>query len=238
MLSQLCAGGFAGAMSRTVTAPVDRIRLFMQAGSIKGTVREVARKSVERDGFLSLWRGNGVNCVKIVPETALRFVIFDELKSRLGRDLTEIRPSERFLAGAVAGAISQAVVYPLEIVRTRLALADVHAYRGPVHCLTTVVRQEGVRHLYSGLRISVIGIIPFAGIDLAINSGLREYVTQQLAEQESRKTPSVGVMLGCGMISSSTAMVATFPLGLIRTRLQVSHQRSSVCFWTLDSGYG
>jgi hypothetical protein len=97
--------------------------------------------------------------------------------------------------------------------------------------MTTVAKTEGVRHLYSGLRISVIGIVPFAGIDLAVNSALREFATKQLEKRKDVHVPSVAVMLGCGMISSTSAMLVTFPLGLIRTRLQVSTPllQSHVC---------
>jgi hypothetical protein len=35
-------------------------------------------------------------------------------------------------------------------------------------------RQEGVGALYQGLGTSILGIVPYAGIDLAVNSLLKE----------------------------------------------------------------
>ena len=218
---QLASGGLAGACSRTCTAPIDRARLLMQSGRVPGSLLDVFKTIVKQEGFASLWRGNGINVVKIVPESGARFAIFDYLKKCIAQDPTTITGGERFAAGGAAGAVSQALIYPLEIVRTRLALAPVGTYKGAMHCMTTVAKTEGIRHLYSGLRVSVIGIVPFAGIDLAVNSALRELATKQLAKRQDVHVPSVAVMLGCGMVSSTSAMLVTFPLGLIRTRLQV-----------------
>ena len=52
--------------------------------------------------------------------------------------------------------------------KTRLALATTGQYRGMFHCMSNVVKSEGPLALYKGMLPSLIGIIPYAGIDLAI----------------------------------------------------------------------
>jgi len=71
-----------------------------------------------------MWRGNGINVIKIAPESAIKFMAYEQLKTLIkGRHPgREIRIEERFLAGSLAGAISQTVIYPLEVIKTRLAL--------------------------------------------------------------------------------------------------------------------
>ena len=70
-----------------------------------------------------MWRGNGINVVKIAPESALKFWCYDELKKLIkGEDSRELLIQERLLAGSLAGAASQTVIYPLEVMKTRLAL--------------------------------------------------------------------------------------------------------------------
>lgn len=55
----------------------------------------------------SYFRGNGANVVKIAPETALKLTLNDTLKQVFARDPENIRPSERFVCGGVAGALAQ-----------------------------------------------------------------------------------------------------------------------------------
>ena len=63
------------------------------------------------------------------------------------------------LSGVVAGALSLLLVYPFDLVRTRLAVPN--TFKGPVDCLTTVFRKGGIRDLYRGLGISVFGILVY-----------------------------------------------------------------------------
>ena len=71
-----------------------------------------------------------------------------------------------------------------------------------------------------GLGTSVVGIVPYAGVDLSVNSMLKDLAGRLCAARGHE--PGVGVVLGCGMISSSVAMLCTYPLNLVRTRLQAS----------------
>lgn len=68
------------------------------------------------------WRGNGTNVLKICPESGVKFFAFDLFKQTVAVDPAAPLPHERFVAGAAAGAGAQALIYPLEIAKTRLAL--------------------------------------------------------------------------------------------------------------------
>jgi len=79
----LVAGGCAGAISRTATAPFDRLKIIMQyLGSRQRSMSVINsyRYLINEGGVKSLWRGNGMNVLKIIPETALRFAFFEETK--------------------------------------------------------------------------------------------------------------------------------------------------------------
>ena len=83
------------------------------------------------------------------------------------------------MAGALAGAITQILIYPLEIVKTRLALNKDHKRNSMRYVTQGIIRQHGYSGLYKGLTASLIGILPYTGIDLAIYSHLRErYIYQ------------------------------------------------------------
>lgn len=72
-------------------------------------------------GISSLWRGNGINVLKIGPETALKFMAYEQVKRAIKADEGhELGLYERFCAGSLAGGISQSAIYPLEV-RSHLA---------------------------------------------------------------------------------------------------------------------
>lgn len=68
-------------------------------------------------GIRSLWRGNGINVLKIGPETALKFMAYEQVKRAIKADdeAHELGLYQRFCAGSMAGGISQSAIYPLEV---------------------------------------------------------------------------------------------------------------------------
>lgn len=75
------------------------------------------RYMMREGGLPSLWRGNGINVLKIAPESAFKFMAYEQLKRAIkGNDESrELGVGERFIAGSCAGGISQSIVYPLEV---------------------------------------------------------------------------------------------------------------------------
>jgi solute carrier family 25 (mitochondrial phosphate transporter), member 23/24/25/41 len=121
------SGAIAGCISRCVTAPIDRLKVIMQAGKGDATIINMMRYMYQEGGLRGMWRGNGMNCLKIAPESASRFLCYGEFKHLVtkmtGGDENAPTVIEKFIAGGSAGAFSQAIVYPLEITKTRLALS-------------------------------------------------------------------------------------------------------------------
>lgn len=67
-------------------------------------------------GLIGLWRGNGMNVIKIAPESAIKFGAYDLIKRAIrGNADRDLAVYERFLAGSLAGGVSQSVIYPLEV---------------------------------------------------------------------------------------------------------------------------
>lgn len=74
---------------------------------------------LQEGGVKSLWRGNGINVLKIAPESALKFAAYEQAKRMVlqfgGSKERELTIYERFVAGSFAGGFSQSVIYPLEV---------------------------------------------------------------------------------------------------------------------------
>lgn len=124
------------------------------------------------------------------------------------------------MAGGIAGVISQTLIYPLEIARTCMSVSAAGTYSSIWHCTTSIMKTGGLRALYAGWSVSTLGIVPYAGLDLAMNSMMRERVTAIYEKQHAE--PGILTLLSCGMVSATFAMLCTYPIGLVRTRLQAS----------------
>jgi solute carrier family 25 phosphate transporter 23/24/25/41 len=221
----LLAGGAAGAISRTCTAPLDRLKCMLQVyGSRTNNIRfgAVLRHMLEEGGVTSMWRGNAINVVKVVPEMALKFMAYEQIKRLLkaGGGNRDLGIAERFIAGSLAGALAQSVIYPLEVLKTRLVLRTTGQYSSALDCAVKILQREGVCGFYRGYVPNMIGILPYAGIDLAVYETLkRQYMSRRSSSDEEIGT---SVMIICGVVSSSCGQLASYPLQLVRTRLQAN----------------
>lgn len=218
---QLVAGGGAGVVSRTATAPLDRLKVLLQVQASSQNrigISSGFSMMIKEGGVKSLWRGNGANVVKIAPESAIKFFAYEKAKRLLGADEKQLGVRERLTAGAMAGVASQTSIYPLEVLKTRLALRKTGQYRGLLHAAYVIFQTEGIRSFYRGLFPSLLGIIPYAGIDLAVYETLKNsYLNYHKNESAD---PGVFVLLACGTASSTCGQLASYPLSLVRTKLQ------------------
>ena len=224
-LHTLLAGAVAGAVSRTTTAPLDRLKVMLQAsdatvGHRYNSLGAASRYIFEQGGLRGFWRGNGVNVLKAAPELAVRFYTFETLLTMLGGgqrlDKAHVPVLHRALAGASAGVTAQLVIYPLETIKTRVAVSCSSQYRGMVHCAMSTINYEGWASLYRGLGPSLAGIIPYCAVDLTVYSVLRDWYHRAYPGEHL----STMATLGIGAVSTTIGQVVSYPLQLIRTRLQ------------------
>ena len=68
---------------------------------------------------------------------------------------------------------------------------------------------------HRGITPCMIGIVPYAGLDIAAFELMREKLDEKHAGR-----PPPHYLLFAGMLSSTGAQLVAYPLGLIRTRLQ------------------
>ncbi|KAL1515747.1 hypothetical protein AB1Y20_002363 [Prymnesium parvum] len=221
----LASGAAAGVVSRTLTAPLDRVKCLMQVGSSSCRRIEAARPLqtlsaiYASGGYRGFFQGNGANLIKVIPEASIRFWAYDRTRLLVCADKARPTFPERLAAGAVAGLTSCLFTYPLELVKTRIAVGGALQYHSVWHCLHHTASTEGVRALYKGLPTALVGIIPFSAIDL----GLYETFKARLHARDAAARPlSVRETLACGGAASVVAQLCTYPLALAKTRLQAS----------------
>jgi solute carrier family 25 (mitochondrial phosphate transporter), member 23/24/25/41 len=72
-------------------------------------------------GIRSLFAGNGLNVLKVMPESAIKFGAYEASKRAFakfeGGDPNHLHPTAQFLAGGIRGAVAQVVSYPLDTLK-------------------------------------------------------------------------------------------------------------------------
>ncbi|ELW65322.1 Calcium-binding mitochondrial carrier protein SCaMC-1 [Tupaia chinensis] len=179
------------------------------------------QQMVKEGGILSLWRGNGVNVFKIAPETALKVGAYEQYKKWLSFDGANIGILERFISGSLAGATAQTCIYPMEVIKTRLAVAKTGEYSGIIDCGKKLLKQEGFKTFLRGYVPNLLGIVPYAGLDLTVYELLKNYWLEHYAGNSMN--PGVMILLGCSTLSHTCGQLASFPLTVLRTRMQTEH---------------
>lgn len=99
----------------------------------------------------------------------------------------------------------------------RLALRKTGQYKGILDAAIKIYHVEGMKSFYRGYIPNILGIIPYAGIDLAVYETLKK---KYLKSHSGDEQPSFWMLLACGSASSTLGQMCSYPLALIRTRLQ------------------
>lgn len=231
--SQLLAGGVAGAVSKTCTAPLARLTILFQVEGMQSKAGALSRPSIMREayriaveeGFTAFWKGNGVTIIHRLPYSSISFYAYEKYKSSLlcMYDMENksgslgVGMTTRLIAGGAAGITAASLTYPLDLVRTRLAAQrNEKYYKGIVHALQTISRDEGARGLYKGLGATLLGVGPNIAINFCVYETLKSLWTER-----SLEVPGVWSSLAFGSIAGIASSTATFPLDLIRRRMQL-----------------
>lgn len=230
---QLLAGSGAGVISRTLIAPLERVKVLLQVQEVsidiakenryKGILDTLIRIPREQ-GFVSFWRGNGVNCARMIPNSAIKFTTYDYYKTLVypngEQNYSKTEAFFRKMAcGALSGVSTLVPTYPMDLARTRLT-ADVSAnrrYRGLVDCIVKTRQSEGVYGLYKGLGISLAGIIPYLALSLSMYDEFKN-----IAKETKIKFWLSPFGLVClGSISAIISQTIAYPLDTVRRHMQV-----------------
>jgi hypothetical protein len=143
----------------------------------------------------------------------------------------EISPWGRAVAGATGAVLANALVYPLDIVKTRLQVqikpdpskgpspTDEPHYTSTWDAITRIVADDGMKGLYAGMGGSLIGV---ASTNFAYFYWYTIVRTLYLKTRKGSANPSTVVELSLGAIAGAIAQVFTIPVAVVTTRQQTA----------------
>ena len=241
----MIAGGIAGSFAKTATAPLSRLTILYQVGPIlsqvpgssttaKITVSDSLWVSfmniIEKEGFLSLWRGNFTSVIHRFPYSAVNFASYEFAESILspGHDHHD-SSKNRILCGAISGATSCITCYPLDIIRTRITVGTINlkpkTQRIQSKIVTTfvdILENDGVLGLYRGLSASLAVAIPTFALSFTVYGKVKEYMLdgEFFTNRDTGHLNVYGSLLSGSMSGVSSSLVM-FPMDVVRKRMQL-----------------
>lgn len=238
--ADFAAGGISGAVAKTATAPIERVKLIIQTQDANPLIKsgEVQRytgigncftRVYQEQGLGAFWRGNFTNVIRYFPTQAFNFAFKDTIKALFPRYSSKTDFGKFFMvnmaSGGLAGAGSLCIVYPLDYARTRLA-SDVgsgkRSFNGLADCLTKTMKGPGgVGALYNGFGVSVMGIIPYRGVYF----GMFDTLASMNPYRKDRGFVGLGSKFAIAQLTAITAGYASYPFDTIRRRLQMQSEK-------------
>merc|ERR1719473_927836 len=234
------AGGVSGAVSKTLTAPIERVKLVIQTQDANPKIKsgEVPRytgigncftRIHSEQGMGAFWRGNGTNIIRYFPTQAFNLAFKDTIKSMFPKynNKTDFWKffGTQLASGGMAGAASLTIVYPLDYARTRLA-SDVGSgkaqFNGLIDCLSkTASGPGGFFSLYNGYGPSVAGIIAYRGAQFGLNDTIMAFNPYA---KESGPIAIASKFVVAQIAVTASGLVA-YPFDTVRRRLQMQSDK-------------
>ena len=258
-LTDALAGATAGVFARTALAPIDRVKLLIQLrGSIPSTSRsapsthhganttqqhksplQIFRGIIQKEGMISLWRGNAPTILTEGGVTSFNFVCLYWYKVASNNVLTSLETSypslrqenggdrkrrllQSFLSGGLAGATTCSLLYPLGFMRTLLA-TDVGTKgermypAGMRDVLHKIWQSDGFLGFYKGYGIALISV----SMHRLVYLGGYDFIKSEYEGTGSQRKMTMAERFGAAQFVSMAASTLHYPLDCVRRRLMM-----------------
>ncbi|KAI9728417.1 MAG: ADP/ATP carrier protein [Chrysothrix sp. TS-e1954] len=144
------------------------------------------------------------------------------------------------LAGATGAVGANAIVYPLDIVKTRLQVQvrkrdtstspanplapqklEDHHYESTLHAISKIMEDEGLAGLYHGISSSLVGVASTNFAYFYWYSIVRTLYLKSTPQSLNTSTP---VELSLGAVAGALAQLFTIPISVVTTRQQMQRR--------------
>lgn len=223
-LRRAISGAAAGAISNGLLHPLDTVKTVRQSNpkAFPGTFRTIHR-ILSTDGPGALYGGIGTAMLGAMPSSFVFFGTYEAVKSRLSRaagNCTARTRAQIHVASAACGNCASSLIYvPKEMIKQRLQAAKVARVQLSVQSIvTSIVREHGVRGLYSAYTATIFRNIPTTVLNFLIYEELKHQLAARLAVTDEDSFLKSWSMV-CGAISGASASVLVTPVDVCKTRL-------------------
>lgn len=228
-IRNLICGGLAGGLSRTIVAPLSIMKSISQLSPTHVSMGDTAVQIFRAGGARTFWLGSVPALIRIVPHSGIKFMLYQSVFGHLTRpdpggsaaQSTSLY-RKRFTSGALSGAFATILLYPLDVLKSRVTLFK-YSHLAAQKEVPSFAWLAAAKELHDrggwagatrGIGVSVIGSSLHNGLLFMGYYSARSWwlpPSQGRNEENGRIFP----FLACGAMAAFLGQ-ATYPFDLIR----------------------
>ncbi|CAL9692036.1 unnamed protein product [Knipowitschia caucasica] len=223
------SGSMAGACGVAVGYPLDTIKVRIQTQKQFTGIWQCAKTTFLKEGVSGFYKGLALPIATIAMTSSVTFGVYRNclqcLSQLKGGANSRV---DVWLAGMAGGIAQTSVMSPGDLVKVRLQCQTEAKrggpvkpkYSGPIHCLLSIVKEEGVRGLYRG----ALPLMLRDGPSYATYFTMYASICEALRDQDQGR-PDWGVVMLAGGVAGSSAWAVGTPMDVIKARMQMDGAR-------------
>ena len=212
-------GGIGGVVSRTLTAPLEKVKLVAQTTNDKQfSILGEMKKTYKSLGVRGLFAGNFANCLRVFPYAFIVTLVYlNTLKlTPADQELDAMEPIYRGSCAATAGVVGQLFTYPIDVVRAQLTVNAGKYKKGIIATGRSIAKEGGTFALYRGLTPTLLAVTPFLAFQMSTADAIKSIMSEKDIELTTPRMMLVGGTAGV------VAQSFVYPLDVLRRRMQVA----------------
>ncbi|XP_036380502.1 solute carrier family 25 member 45 [Megalops cyprinoides] len=229
-LVEFVAGWISGAAGLIVGHPVDTVKVRLQTTSRYKGIFDCVARTYAYEGIPGFFKGMAFPVLSIAVSNSVVFGSYSNALDYLTQSQYADRSKDKsasatavFTAGCFSGVAQVLVTAPIDLVKVRLQNQTKgrrgvggDKYRGPVHCVAIILREEGARGLFRGMWALALRDVPCYGLYFLPYELICKALT------ESGKQPGVFAVLMAGGMAGVVTWAFATPMDVVKARLQMS----------------
>ncbi|KAM4570433.1 solute carrier family 25 member 45 [Fundulus diaphanus] len=221
---EFIAGSISGAAGIAFGHPLDTVKVRLQAKSMYKGIFDCVAKTYLNEGLRGFFKGMSFPVLTTGLANSIVFGSYSNALNYISQSdynlpsrCKQASSAQVFTAGCLSGIVQVLVCAPIDLVKVRLqGQTAAERYRGPIHCVSVILQEEGVRGLYRGGVALALRDVPCYGLYFLPYEVIRKALT------ETGEEPGTFAILMAGGVAGVVTWACATPMDVVKARLQMS----------------
>lgn len=214
---------------------------MLQTGRATSGAAATFARVVQSQGIWALWRGNLANCLKIAPAKAIKFGLYENVKTVVCHNPRRPSFSENFLCASFVAATVAVALHPIDTIKTYMSISG-NTEKVTIRQTVRDIAGPGSNYLnlFRGVGASVVSAVPFSGTNLATFMYCKQLYKDHCIEVEnSVHSPPIWFYCSSAISSTLVSSLVAYPMYSIKVNIQAgSDANATACIRRIWAAHG